>query len=143
MRMAQLYANAGQPEKAVSEYRAVLASQPNSLATLNNLAGLLTATNPAEAVTFARRAHGVAPDSPAIADTLGMALMAAGNVAEARSLLKQAYDALPANATVKMHYAQALLASGERDDARRLLLTIANKPFEGSQQVAELLKELQ
>ena len=142
LRLAQLYAETGRTGAAVSAYRKVLESQPDSPVVLNNLAELLTSTRPSEAVVLARRAHLAQPDSPAIADTLGMALLAAGDGAAARALLEDAHETLPANATITMHYAQALLATGERGLARQLLLAIANKPFAGSRQVAQLLEQL-
>jgi putative PEP-CTERM system TPR-repeat lipoprotein len=142
VRVAQLYAEEGRTDDAVAAYEDALQRQPGNAAVLNNLAMLLTPERPAEAAEMARRAHQAAPDNPAIADTLGVALLAVGDADGAREALAQAHRSLGSNATVTLHYAQALLATGERDAARRLLLGIATTAFDGSDEVARLLEEL-
>ena len=64
---------------AIAQYRAVVTIDHNSTMALNNLAYLLSKDDPDEALKYAQQAGDLAPDSPAVQDTLGWAYYCKGN----------------------------------------------------------------
>jgi tetratricopeptide (TPR) repeat protein len=64
----------------------------NSTMALNNLAYLLSKDDPDEALKYAQQAGELAPDSPAVQDTLGWAYYCKGNYEGAIRYLKTAVE---------------------------------------------------
>ncbi len=118
--LGQTLEAAGQQERAVEAYRAVLAQAPNDLVALNNLAYILVETpdGTAEALALARRAFDVSRGAPVVADTYGWVLLRSGDVAQATRVLRDAVARQPRMAELRIHLARALLASGEVAEAR-------------------------
>lgn len=118
---AMLYADRlQQPDKAVADLREALALFPDSADTLNALGyTMLALPEPDldEARRLIERAHKLAPDSPAIRDSLGWVLFKQGNPSAALPHLQAAYDALP-EAEVGAHLGEVLWTLGRRDEAR-------------------------
>ena len=56
---------------AEKQFRAVLAKQPYNLSVLNNLAWVLRERDPKNALVYATRAQKLAPNFPAVLDTVG------------------------------------------------------------------------
>lgn len=135
----------GRTDVAVKEHEALLAQYPNDPAVLNNLAWMLQDKDKARALELAERAHKLAPDSPAVADTLGWILIGRGDNARALPLLKDA-DARggAAQPQIRYHYAVALKNAGQRDEARRVLeeLTASNAKFDNLADARKLLDDL-
>jgi len=140
--LAELYVMQGDRVRAVDTYKALVATSPEDVVALNNLADLLREDQPAEALEYAKRAHAAAPANPAIRDTLGMALLATGDLAGALENLEAAYKDAAGNPQVELHYAQALIAAGKRDQARTLLQELASKSFDGADEAKTLLDQL-
>jgi FimV-like protein len=97
-----------------------------------------------DALAHARRAHELAPDDPAVKDTLGVALLAEGKVDEALALLREAANKLPDNVEIAYHYAQALARGGDKDQARQVLRRVLDtgQAFSQRQEAEALLREL-
>ncbi len=74
--------------------------------------------NVAEATRLVAEAHRRAPDSAAIADSLGWAHVLAGDVAAGIPLLEQAAQGEPADVTINEHLGDAYFRAGRRIDAR-------------------------
>ena len=106
--LADHYLVKGQDEPARRQLEALLKYAPNDVAGLNNLAWLLRDSDRKRAESLAQQARAIAPDNPAVADTLGTILLAGGKNAEALEVLKQAAAALPDDASVQGHYKEAL-----------------------------------
>jgi len=140
--LAQIDARRGRVAQALQTYRELLREDPKNAKYNNNLAMLLIDREPAEAVTYARAAAAAAPQDPAVADTLGLALLAAGDTRGAVQALAKAYAALPTEPTVAFHYARALAADGDPAQARTVLLTITDLAFPEQGQAQELLRQL-
>jgi uncharacterized protein (TIGR03790 family) len=123
LRLASLYEAAGEHQKAIERYRAVLARKPDDVRALNNLAFALAvhAGNPAEALGFAQRAHTLAPDSPGVTDTLGWILALAGRPSDALPLLEGAAKAAPDQAEILLHLASVRADLGRTSAARAAL----------------------
>jgi putative PEP-CTERM system TPR-repeat lipoprotein len=128
------------PAAAEVQYRAVLQAQPYNLGALNNLAWLLQKKNPEEALPYAERALKIAPESPAVLDTLAWTKWLVNDKSGALPLLERAHAADANNGDVAYHLVLALDANGRHDDAKKLLteLLASNRQFPERNQ-AELL----
>jgi Flp pilus assembly protein TadD len=121
--LAMLEERAGNPGAAVAAYRRALARAPDNAIILNNVAYLL-AGDPAsrdEAVALAEKAHAAAPQSLAVADTLGWALYQKGELARAEEILTRVAKAAPGSGEVRYHLGMVYAKQGKTDDARREL----------------------
>ena len=106
-------------------YRQILAEQPDNVIVLNNAAWALSRLNDPGGRQLAEKAYGLAPDNPAVADTLGVILVEQGDVKRGMQLLGEAVKAAPDVPDLRLHYAQALLKAGDRTAARRELEQVA------------------
>jgi cellulose synthase operon protein C len=106
--LADYHLGHGQDEDARVQLELLIRQTPNDVVALNNLAWLLRETDKARAEQLAVQAQAIAPENPAVADTLGTILLANGKVAEALVALKKAAIALPDDKSVQGHYAEAL-----------------------------------
>lgn len=123
VQLASMYELAGEYQKAIERYRKVLARKPDEVSALNNLAyGLAVRANvPAEGLPLAERAHRLAPDAPAISDTLGWILVLLGRSPEALPLLESAAKSAPQSAEIKLHLARAYADLGRAAEAKATL----------------------
>ncbi|MDY6945965.1 MAG: XrtA/PEP-CTERM system TPR-repeat protein PrsT [Pseudomonadota bacterium] len=141
--LADAYIKVGDPQKAVAQYEQLLKKQPKHVAALNNLAFLYQELHDERALATARQAYALAPQSPAIMDTLGWILVQSGNVTEGLALLERA--ATPkASPEMKYHYAVALARSGAKDRAKETLTALlgSETPFASREAARRLLGEL-
>jgi putative PEP-CTERM system TPR-repeat lipoprotein len=129
---------------AVPAYRQILAEQPNNVVVLNNLAWALWQLKDPGALALAEKAHGLAPDNPAVADTLGVILVEQGDLKRGMQLLDEAVKAAPNVPDLRLHYARALLKSGDKAAARRELEQIGQLQVEtpAKAEAETLLKQL-
>lgn len=121
--LAQAEERAGNVPGAVAAYRRAIERAPDNGILLNNLAYLLAGDPDArdEAVRLAERAHGLAPQSPMVADTLGWLLYLKGDLPRAEALLAAAAKAAPGIAEVRYHLGMVYAKQGKTEDARREL----------------------
>jgi len=106
---------------ARQEYEAALAKQPENGAILNNLAYVYLESGDPKALSTAERAYAKMPNSPAVQDTYGWALLKAGQTDKALSLLRTASSGLPGNPEVQLHLGEALVAAKQMPEAERVL----------------------
>jgi uncharacterized protein (TIGR03790 family) len=118
--LASLYEQAGEHDKAVERYKAVLAYAPDQVLSLNNLAysTAVYKNSPAEALPLAERAFKLAPANPLVIDTYGWILHLVGRSAEAEKLLAQAAKVAPGVPTIRLHLGQLYAATGRLAEAR-------------------------
>jgi cellulose synthase operon protein C len=142
--LADAYINTGDPRKAIEQYQQILQRQPKHVPSLNNLAWLYHESRDQRALSTARQAHELAPQSPAIMDTLGWILVEAGQVAEALPLLTKAAASPNAPPEIKYHHAVALARSGAKDQAKEQLSQLLAKhtDFDSRGDAQRLLAEL-
>ena len=117
--LAQAYQQQGEARRAISQYEVLYSEGMPSPVVLNNLAWLYSEAGDARALPIAREAVARAPNSPAIADTLGWILVRQGQYAEALPVLRSAMTGAPKDGDIRYHYAVALAKSGATDEARR------------------------
>ncbi|EQD33932.1 TPR repeat-containing protein, partial [mine drainage metagenome] len=93
--LAQYYLNHAQNMLAASQYERVLKTYPSDISALNNLAWIYSAQHNPKALALAEQAFKLAPESPAIADTYGWALVADNRAKTALPILIHAAKAAP------------------------------------------------
>lgn len=87
--------NAGQETEALETYETLLEERPNDVVALNNAAWLAREADNPRAREYAERAVDLAPDQPAILDTLGVVLLEGGDTESALETLQRAYRMSP------------------------------------------------
>ena len=130
---------------ASEQYLLVNASNPNNLLILNNLAWALLESGDKRAATYAEQALKLAPNNPAVMDTLGWILVRQKQTARGIKLLQQALTKAPDAAEIQYHLAAAYAQSGDtvraRGELERLLANGLAFPQEA--EARALLKQLQ
>jgi cellulose synthase operon protein C len=128
---------------AMAHYEQILATEPDHVVALNDLAWSCQQTGDKRALAFAEKAYALAPANPSVADTLGWILAQQGQPGRALPLLKKATDSAPQAGDIRFHYASALLRTGERGEARRQLERLqSDARFQHRDEVRALLATL-
>ncbi|RDE22926.1 hypothetical protein DV711_10255 [Motiliproteus coralliicola] len=130
-----------QPGDSVSTYERLLTLNPEHIVALNNLAWVYQQIGDSRALEMAERAYRLAPDQPAIGDTLGWILLEQ-QPQKALPLLQRAATALD-DPTVQYHYAAALAKTGNKQKAIEVLEPLMRKRFDDKAKARELLRSLQ
>jgi tetratricopeptide (TPR) repeat protein len=119
--MAQLDAAEGNNTAAVQQYRSVLDIDNNNIYALNGLAYELTEAGQSDdALKYAQQAKQLAPDDPAVNDTLGWTYFRRGLYTLALPYLQNA-TAKAGTAVREYHLAMAYLKSGDPARGRQTL----------------------
>jgi Tfp pilus assembly protein PilF len=120
--LGELNDQSGNYNAAMAEYRAVLELDPYNTVALNNLAFDLAehADNAAEALKYAQRAKQLAPENPAIDDTLGWVLYRKGLFELALQHLERA-AAQRKTPERLYHLGMAYIKCGRTDEGNRLI----------------------
>jgi putative PEP-CTERM system TPR-repeat lipoprotein len=129
---------------AIVHYEWLLQKQTDNVMLLNNLAWLYFQTKDKRALETAERAHKLAPEAPAVADTLAIQLIDSGSYKRGIELLEKAVKTAPDLPEIRYHLAQGLLKAGDRTRARdELERAIAiGQQFPGQAEAQQLLKQL-
>jgi putative PEP-CTERM system TPR-repeat lipoprotein len=112
-------------KSAVRHFQAMLVQQPDNPVALNNLAWAAGELNDPKALSYAEKAASLAPESPAILDTLGMLLVKRGDVAQGVEKLRKAAQLAPNQSDIRLHFAKALIKAGNKEAARMELEALA------------------
>lgn len=143
--LANFYLLGGRKEEARSAFADILTAHPDHVLALNNLASLMRSSDLSQALEYAERAYKLAPQAPAVADTLAMTLLAGkGQEERAIRLLETAVKKAPGNAEISYNFAWALVENGQKNRAITLLKNLANSEgdFPQKQQARKLLADL-
>jgi len=145
MVLGQYYIQTNRPQRATAELEAVSRQEPSNAVVLNNLAWLYHVQNNGRAEETARRAHELAPNSAAIADTYGWILLGKQRADLALPLLETAARNAADNAEIQYHYGAALAATGRHEEARTVLNRALNSKQSFSQrgEAEKLLSRLE
>lgn len=129
---------------AERHYRAALEITPEHAITLNNVAWSMARQGKPGAVEYAERANRLAPDQPAMMDTLGYALSRAGQHERAIEVQRRAVAAQPGTPLYKLTLAHIYIQAGRRAEATRTLdeLAALGERFAGQAEVERLRQEL-
>jgi Tfp pilus assembly protein PilF len=120
--LAEIERLSGNHVDAIAHYRAVLAIDSSNLVALNNIGIQLTPSSPDEALGFAQRALEIAPENPAVQDTLGWIYYRKGIYRSAVQYLKAAVANEP-NPQRQVHLALSYIKSGEARIGQEMLRT--------------------
>jgi putative PEP-CTERM system TPR-repeat lipoprotein len=144
MHIAQAAIAAKDYRTATQHYRKLLDTQPNSVVLLNNLAWAEGQLNDPKAIEHAEKANTLAPNQPAVMDTLAVLLMQKGDTTRAVDLLQKASAAAPQAAAIRLNFAKALIKAGQKDAARKELDELAKlgDKFAAQNEVAQLKQGL-
>jgi putative PEP-CTERM system TPR-repeat lipoprotein len=139
--LGNYYLSTGQFRPAAQAFQAVVRLAPENVMALNNLAWAENKLHDPGAEAIAERAHQLAPQTPAVDDTLGWILAHRGETARAVSLLAQAASQSPDDPDVQYHYAYALVQDGRRSEAQQILtkLLAAHPKFDSQHEAERLL----
>ncbi|MDE2296127.1 MAG: PEP-CTERM system TPR-repeat protein PrsT [Gammaproteobacteria bacterium] len=129
------------PAQALPHFKAAVAENPGDVVALNNLAWAMSEAHDPGAQPLALRAYALAPQSPAVNDTLGWILARSGEDAKALGYLERAATLNPKDPEVGYHYAYALAKTGQGAKARQILSRIlaSPAPFDSRQDAERLL----
>lgn len=144
MYLAQVYLVDGQTRSAIEQYETVLQQNPKFIPAMNNLATLYQQEKNPLALEYAEKAYQIAPDSPAIMDTLGWILIEQGNTARGLPLLQKAVSLAPDVEEIRYHFAAGLVKSGDKAKARNELekLLSSGRSFPNREEARALLKQM-
>jgi putative PEP-CTERM system TPR-repeat lipoprotein len=119
--LAEAHHAAGDLLKAKAAYEELVARTPDDPAVLNNLAEVYGALGDVRSLELARRALDLAPNNPAVIDTMGWALVRLGQPEQGLAYLRDAISRLATSGEIRYHLAVALEDLGRRDEAIREL----------------------
>ena len=143
--LAIVYIKDDKYEQAITHYETVLKKQPEHVNIINNLALLYDETGNSKSLEYAEIAYSLAPENPAILDTLGWLLLK-NNLSNKRAveLLSKAVKANPSSSNIRYHYAKALISTGETKKALNQLNSIipSAHDFESKHDAEDLLNKL-
>ena len=110
-----LYMQTGQDSDAIRAFEAAIASQPDAAEGYNNLAYLYAerGRDLDEALTLAKRAVELAPQSGMMHDTLGWVYFKRGDYTAAAEQLRLAVQRVPASPTFRYHLGMVYSKSGD------------------------------
>jgi putative PEP-CTERM system TPR-repeat lipoprotein len=130
--------------QAEARFQQVLKLSPNNIEALNNLAHTLATQKKPGGVQLAERASKLAPNQPALMDTLALAKAAEGELRPALELQKIVVDVSPDEPAYRLTLARLQLQAGEKDRARENLALLAKRgaAFPQHAVVAQLLEQL-
>ena len=121
-KLALLYWKQGRYAEAEALNRQIVATDPDNVESLNNLAWELLFRDPAkckEALDLVNRAIEKAGTLTALADTRAVALIRGGQLDQAAQELRTAQALDPQNLSLALHLAWAYQAGGKTEEARK------------------------
>jgi len=116
--LARLLEATGKLPAAGDAYRRLLADEPKDPGMLTRYAMVLQALNDSAALATADKARALAPNDPAVIDTVGWIRLQSGDVDGALALLRDARLRAPENRVIRYHLASALATSGRTGEAK-------------------------
>lgn len=134
----------GNLHAARTNYETVLRLRGEDAVLLNNLANILARQGDRKALEYAERAHRLAPNDPAVQDTLGWILVEQGRVQDGLRFLREARLRNPNDLEIRYHLAAALAKVDRKDEARRELEPALQAPAgaRGADEARRLAQQL-
>jgi tetratricopeptide (TPR) repeat protein len=120
-RLAAIYQRAGNTDKAIASYEAVLQAAPNNVSAMLNLAQLYAPKDAAKAYDLARTAYKLASDNPIAAHIYGQLTYQHGDFKLANTLLQQTVQNQNSDPQAFFELAQSAYSLGKISDAQAAL----------------------
>lgn len=142
--LGEAYLRDGRYGAARTTYESALKQHGDDAHVLNNLAHILLRQGDKAAVAYAEKAHRLAPDDPAVNDTLGWLYVQHGQTDKGIKHLRDARLRNPVSGDIRYHLAHALERIGRRDEARQELERALqdNATFESAPEARKLLQAI-
>jgi len=119
--LGELALSEGRHADAVGIFTRMSEMAPQNPIILNNLAWAANEVKHPKALMYAQQALMLAPDNPAIIDTVGTIQVARGEVEEGLANLRRAVSIGPDLLPLQLNLAKALVKAGRKDEARAQL----------------------
>lgn len=113
---------------AIAQLEQIIQRDPSNMVALNDLAWACLQLHDGRALAFAERARTLAPDNPAVLDTLGWILAQQGDSTRALPLLRRAAQQAPTVEDIRYHLGLTLMKSGDARAARPELERLLKSP---------------
>src|SRR5262249_3918787 len=140
-----IYTRKGDTAKAAHAYEQALAVNPRFAPAANNLAYLYSehGGDKEKALQLAQVAKEVAPDDPAVSDTLGWILYKRGVYQRALALLQESASKGPENPELQYHLGMVYYKLGNNAAAKQALARAlgTNREFPGADEARRVLSE--
>ncbi|MEH6567713.1 MAG: XrtA/PEP-CTERM system TPR-repeat protein PrsT [Halioglobus sp.] len=120
----------GKTAKAMTHYEQILAIDPDNVVALNNLAWHIREQDPVKALSYARKANNISPDSAAILDTLAVVEFVNKEYSQARRSIERALSHSPEDPSLRYHSAMILAALDNKTEATKILETLTSEAAE-------------
>jgi tetratricopeptide (TPR) repeat protein len=144
--LGQAYQALNQTDRAAESYPRALTLNGKDVASLNNLAWLLSEVRkkPDEALPLASKAEQLAPMSPEVLDTLGWVYYRRGAFPDAEKALLRAVERAPNNGTIRYHLGMTYARLGKKQDAVSALRRAVqlDPKLSDSERIDSVIKEL-
>lgn len=142
--LAEAHLRAGNLSAARTRFERVARDHGENAYVLNNLANIAARLGDPAAITFAERAHRLAPTDALIQDTLGWLQVQQGDLDAGLKHLREARLRAPANPEIRYHLAAALVRLGRRDEAKQEIreALLAKVQFDGIEDARTLSRDL-
>jgi putative PEP-CTERM system TPR-repeat lipoprotein len=129
---------------AHKQYQALLELDPNDAGVLNNLAWTAGQTKDPKALEYAEKANVLAPNQPAILDTLGTLLIEKGDTVRGIETLRKASELAPEMPLVRLNLAKGLIKTQQKEAAKKELQELAKlgNKFPAQAEVTNLMQGL-
>ena len=118
----------GKYNQAVEYYKVLMAYKANDPVILNNLAWIYSLQANPEALSLAKKAYQLKPESSAIADTYGSILLKQGKQKQALQILEKAAAASPEMKDLQYHLARAYYLNNMHSKALKILDELLKSP---------------
>ena len=147
--LAITLSQAGQIDRAIQEYEALLGHNPRALVAANNLASLLADQKgdqkSLERALVLTKAFETSAPNPYFLDTLGWVHLKLGHRDEALRFIQQATAKAPDHPVLNYHLGIAYFKAGQMAEAKTHLqkALASQKPFEGQEDAKSVLAQLQ
>ena len=143
--LADHYARIGHLEAALALYREIIEINPRNLAAHNNLAVALLSVDSEQALKAALRAYELAPNNPAILDTVGWVQVQVGDLETGLSRLREAVTRSGHAPEARYHLAVALEEYGNLHEALKELrrALASDQPFAERMEAEQRLRRLE
>ncbi|GEM_PF-3172330 len=116
--LAGLLEQTGAAADAEALYRQILETEPENWLVLNNLASLLTATDPQAALALAEKAFALQPQSVSVGDTLGWAQFKTGRIDAALATYQSLRSTSPDTPLLAYRMGLILASTGRAAEAK-------------------------
>jgi putative PEP-CTERM system TPR-repeat lipoprotein len=121
---AAVLRDAGRTDEAAEQYDLVLAVDSDNVVALNDAAWVYQLMGRSGALALAEKAQRLAPDEPAVLDTLGWILVQQDRAVDGIGYLRKAAELAPQSPDIRYHVAAAHVRLGRVDEAREALRSL-------------------